>query len=68
VDLGPSLVVSVVDDGHGIDDGAHSGLGLTSMQLRAASAGGNVEITSPVGASGQGTRVTLTLPVPEGSS
>jgi signal transduction histidine kinase len=68
VDLGPSLVVSIVDDGHGIDDGAHSGLGLTSMQLRAASAGGNVEITSPVGASGQGTRVTLTLPVPEGSS
>jgi signal transduction histidine kinase len=65
VDQGSSLVVSIVDDGHGIDDVTHSGLGLASMQLRAASAGGTVDIASPVGAGGRGTRVTLTLPVPQ---
>jgi signal transduction histidine kinase len=68
VDLETSLVVSITDDGRGIDDAVHAGLGLVSMQQRAASAGGNVEIMSPVGASGHGTRITMTLPLTQDST
>jgi signal transduction histidine kinase len=63
-DLGSALEVTVDDDGKGIDDVAHSGLGLGSMHLRAASAGGTLEVTSPA-SSGRGTRVRLALPLTE---
>jgi signal transduction histidine kinase len=63
-DLGSSLEVTVVDDGKGIDDVAHTGLGLGSMHLRAASVGGTLQVTSPVDEGG-GTCVRLALPLTE---
>lgn len=51
-----SLVVTVTDDGIG---GARDGFGLTSLRDRVASAGGRVEVASPVGG---GTTVTAVIP------
>lgn len=42
-----ALVVSVEDDGVGIDDGTESGVGLLSMRERAAELGGRAEVTCP---------------------
>jgi PAS domain S-box-containing protein len=57
-----SLVLTVLDDGVGIDPDRqrHQGLGLAGMRERAALCGGAVEITS---ARDQGTRVVLSVPV-----
>jgi signal transduction histidine kinase len=59
------LHLAVTDDGRGFDmAGAAEGQGLRSMQRRASSLGGALEVTpSP----GTGTRVTLILPLRRGS-
>jgi signal transduction histidine kinase len=56
------LVAEVSDDGQGFELGAVPGVGLSSMQERAAIIGGILEIESEVG---QGTRVRLRVPVPQ---
>ncbi len=59
---GDKLVAEVADDGRGFEPGTPSGVGLNSMQERAAALGGNLEIESSVG---QGTRVRLRVPTPQ---
>jgi len=55
--------IVIEDDGHGFDtDSPHGGTGLTNLQLRAQQAGGTLGIESRAG---DGTRVTLTLPLPD---
>jgi signal transduction histidine kinase len=56
------IVLEVTDDGSGFDplSAQGSGLGLTSMRQRAATAGGTVQVVS---APGQGTTVRLEAPV-----
>ena len=58
---GSDLVAEVSDDGQGFELEAAPGVGLSSMQERAAIIGGRLEIESEVG---QGTRVRLRAPVP----
>ncbi len=60
----PNAVRIVIeDDGRGFDLGAiRGGLGLNNLQLRARQAGGSLVVESRAG---HGTRVTLTLPLPE---
>ncbi|MDT0632229.1 sensor histidine kinase [Rubrivirga litoralis] len=58
------LVVHVVDEGHGFEEGAGgaaSSTGLSVMRERAALVGGACEVVSDPGA---GTRVTARLPLP----
>ena len=59
-----AVVITVSDEGRGFIEGRQStlggGLGLVGMQERAAGVGGRVQVESVVG---QGTRVTMTLPV-----
>ncbi len=52
------LVLEVADDGHGIL-GAHRGVGLRSMEARAAGVGGTLDVTTGAG----GTTVRTCLPV-----
>jgi PAS domain S-box-containing protein len=59
---GDELVAEVADDGRGFEPGTPSGVGLNSMQERAAALGGNLEVESSVG---QGTRVRLRVPIPQ---
>jgi PAS domain S-box-containing protein len=59
---GDQLVAEVADDGGGFEQGTPSGVGLNTMQERAAALGGNLEIESSVG---QGTRVRLRVPIPQ---
>ena len=59
---GEELVAEVADDGRGFEPGTPSGVGLDSMQERAAALGGNLEIESRVG---HGTRVRLRVPIPQ---
>jgi signal transduction histidine kinase len=58
----PILEIDVTDDGCGIERPGKAGLGLTSMQERAAEIGGTYEVISQPG---QGTRIALRLPCPE---
>ena len=44
---GCALVVTIQDDGVGIDDGTESGVGLLSLRERAAELGGRAEVTCP---------------------
>ena len=53
-------VVEVSDDGDGVSEGTHAGVGVTSMRERAAELGGVVTIESLVSG---GTVVALELPV-----
>ena len=53
------LVLRIRDDGHGVQPGAVPGIGLTSMEERAAEVGGAFRIDSGA----DGTTVTATLPV-----
>jgi signal transduction histidine kinase len=57
------LELDIADDGRGLPPDAlnHAGLGLLSMQARAAEVGGICAITS---APGGGTRVSVCLPCP----
>lgn len=55
------LVLEVTDDGRGMADQASVGRGLGNMQRRAQSVGAAVSILP--GLDGQGTRITLTLPL-----
>ncbi len=57
---GAQLQVEVVDDGVGLQPGAHTGTGLISMRERAAELGGTCLIES---VSAGGTRVLARLPV-----
>jgi PAS domain S-box-containing protein len=59
---GSDLVAEISDDGQGFDPEAVSGVGLSSMQERAAIVGGRLEIESEVG---RGTSVRLRVPVPQ---
>ena len=54
----------VQDDGHGLDPARTPGVGLNSMQERAAEVGGTLSIRSAAG----GTLVTATLPLSLGGS
>ena len=55
-------MAEISDDGHGFELEATPGVGLSSMQERAALVDGNLEIESEVG---QGTSVRLRVPVPQ---
>jgi two-component system sensor histidine kinase DegS len=60
-------VITVADDGRGFEPAAQPGQsrissGLVSMRERAAIVGGSLEVQS---APGHGTRLTLTIPVPD---
>jgi signal transduction histidine kinase len=55
------LHVDVVDDGIGFATDAHRGVGIHSMEVRAAEVGGVCTITCPEGG---GTRVHALLPIP----
>ena len=59
---GSDLVAEISDDGQGFELEAAPGVGLSSMQERAAIVGGKLEIESEVG---QGTSVHLRVPVPQ---
>jgi two-component system sensor histidine kinase UhpB len=59
---GSDLVAEISDDGQGFDPEAVSGVGLSSMQERAAMVDGKLEIESEVG---KGTSVRLRVPVPQ---
>ncbi|WP_433018987.1 sensor histidine kinase [Kribbella sp. CA-294648] len=59
------LILTVVDDGHGIPAGAPAGTGLRSMRERADELGGSCEVTADPGG---GTRVTAVLPLREGEA
>ncbi|MEV6172181.1 sensor histidine kinase [Streptomyces sp. NPDC051954] len=61
-----TLTVSVRDDGCGFDAGAvHDGYGLAGLRARAAEVGGTAQVSS---APGDGTTVTVRLPVPAARS
>jgi len=59
---GSDLVAEISDDGQGFEPEAVSGVGLSSMQERAAMVDGSLEIESEVG---RGTTVRLRVPVPQ---
>jgi signal transduction histidine kinase len=60
VDVTPEGVdLTVRDNGRGLPPGAHTGIGLRSMTLRATELGGTLTITSPAG---QGTTVHAQFP------
>ena len=54
------LLVEVVDDGHGIEPGADSGVGMRSMDERASQVGGEVDVISRQGG---GTIIRARLPL-----
>jgi len=56
---GSDLAAEISDDGQGFELKAMAGVGLSSMQERAAIVGGRLEIASEVG-----TSVRLRVPVP----
>jgi signal transduction histidine kinase len=60
---GDALVVSVADDGQGLSNSAHTGVGLTSMHERAEELGGALRVES--NAAG-GTTVIAQLPLARG--
>jgi signal transduction histidine kinase len=59
--LGDVLELEVIDDGVGLPEDRHTGVGLTSMRERAAELGGTCVIRALPGA---GTRVLARLPLP----
>ncbi len=58
---GSDLVAEISDDGQGFELETATGVGLSTMQERAAIVGGKLEIESEAG---HGTRVRLRAPVP----
>jgi signal transduction histidine kinase len=61
--LDTALTLTVTDDGCGLPQDLHAGVGLTSMRERAEELGGRLTVEAR---SGGGTRVLATLPFPEG--
>lgn len=61
---GPSVVLEVADDGRGLGD-VEEGAGITGMRERARLVRADLELTSD---GGRGTRVRLSVPLPEGAS
>ena len=59
---GGALDIEILDDGHGFDTETAPGVGLSSMQERAAIVGGILEVESEMG---QGTSVRLRVPAPQ---
>jgi signal transduction histidine kinase len=57
---GDQLHIEVLDDGRGLPDGLHQGLGLRSIRERAAELGGNSTVTT---LSSGGVQVLARLPV-----
>ena len=57
---GAKVVARITDDGVGMPSSVEPGVGLGSMRARAAELGGSLDIHS---ATGEGTAVTLTLPL-----
>jgi signal transduction histidine kinase len=58
-----AVQIVIADDGRGFDSSAvHPGNGLANLQLRARQAGGTLAVESDAG---KGTRITLSLPLPE---
>jgi signal transduction histidine kinase len=60
VTVADALCIEIVDDGIGLSQTRSAGVGLRSMQERAAELGGTCEIESCVG---QGTRIYVCLPI-----
>jgi len=54
-----SLVINISDDGRGLPEDSHAGIGMQSMRERAEEVGGSFEIVS----SGRGMCVTAVLPL-----
>jgi signal transduction histidine kinase len=63
--LGGTLELEITDDGVGLPEDRHAGVGLTSMRERAAELGGRCVIESLPGG---GTRVLALLPLPDSES
>jgi signal transduction histidine kinase len=64
---GPSVVMSVADDGLGFEAAEQKGVGLAAMRQRAEALGGTFRLQSWPARDGQpsrGTRVEVTLPLP----
>lgn len=59
--LSDSLVVEILDNGQGMQEDAHTGVGLMTMRERAVELGGSLHIDS---APGGGVQVTAVLPLP----
>jgi two-component system, NarL family, sensor kinase len=61
ITAGETLRLEVADDGCGLPDDRHAGVGLTSMRERATELGGSFELAVPAGG---GTVVRVELPLP----
>ena len=61
ITVGETLRLEIADDGCGLPDDRHAGVGLTSMRERATELGGSFEFTA---AAGGGTVVRVELPLP----
>ena len=59
IEMGPSVVIDVVDDGIGIAAGGTHGVGMAAMRERAAELGGTVRVLPHIP---HGTRVHVKLP------
>lgn len=59
------LIVTVTDDGAGLDPKSHPGVGLTSMRERTEELGGTFQIVT---GETRGTRIRAVLPVMNGST
>ena len=60
ITVGETLRLEVADDGCGLPDDRHAGVGLTSMRERATELGGSFELAA---AAGGGTVVRVELPL-----
>ena len=58
--IGQEVVLSVKDDGRGLNEEPRYGLGLRSMKARAEALGGRLELTSP--SSSKGLRLEVRIP------
>jgi signal transduction histidine kinase len=63
INVGTTLVLEIRDDGQGMPQNPHIGVGLTSMRERAVELGGSFTISTPHGG-GALIRVELPLPIP----
>jgi signal transduction histidine kinase len=61
--LGAAVTLAVADDGRGLPAAREPGVGVHSMRERSAELGGTFAIGP---AEGGGTRIAVTIPLPEG--